>query len=277
MAEEEEDHALVADEEEVPTEYALMSKSSSSSDNEVYDDSFCFKSCRKNTKSLNTKISKLNEELSDCEIDLYNYKRGLSQVEARLVEFKENEIKFCEKIRVLERDIDLKDDKIEYLRNELEKVKKEKESVDFKIEKFENASKDLDTILGNQKLDKDKKGVGFNEYSAIPPPPAQIYSPLKKDLSWMGLPEFVDDTVNDYSRPTPSVDVSKAVSTSSHDNVVSKPVIKFVKETGCPSIFKDNNTENTRKPTVKYAEIYRNIPQSSNVRFNNFGPPIIED
>nr|GFB75545.1 hypothetical protein [Tanacetum cinerariifolium] len=37
MAEEDEaskNHALVADEEEVPTEYALMAKSSSSSDNE---------------------------------------------------------------------------------------------------------------------------------------------------------------------------------------------------------------------------------------------------
>ncbi|GJR98779.1 hypothetical protein Tco_0270953 [Tanacetum coccineum] len=38
----------------------------------------------KNTENLNNKIIKLNEELSDCETDLYNYKRGLSQVEARL-------------------------------------------------------------------------------------------------------------------------------------------------------------------------------------------------
>nr|GEU38251.1 hypothetical protein [Tanacetum cinerariifolium] len=38
------------------------------------------------------------------------------------------------------------------------------------------------------------------------PPPAQVYSPPKKDLSWTGLPEFVDDTVTDYSRPTPSID-----------------------------------------------------------------------
>nr|GEU74988.1 hypothetical protein [Tanacetum cinerariifolium] len=76
-------HALMADEEEVPTKYALMTKSSSSSNNEVYDDSFCSKSCRKNTENLNTKISKLNEELSDCETDLYDYKRGLSQFEAR--------------------------------------------------------------------------------------------------------------------------------------------------------------------------------------------------
>nr|GEX94416.1 hypothetical protein [Tanacetum cinerariifolium] len=64
MANEEENHALVADE-EAPTEFALMAKSSSSSKNEVFDDSFGSKSCRKNTDSLNTNITKLNEALSD--------------------------------------------------------------------------------------------------------------------------------------------------------------------------------------------------------------------
>ncbi|GKB33718.1 hypothetical protein Tco_0873119, partial [Tanacetum coccineum] len=136
MDEEDENYAFVADEEEVLTEYALMAKSSLSSDNEVYDDSFCSKSCRKNMENLNNKIIKLNEELSDCETDLYNYKRCLSQVEARLVEFKNNEIKFCERIRVLERDLELRDNKIGNLRNELEEAKKEKESIDFKIGKI---------------------------------------------------------------------------------------------------------------------------------------------
>ncbi|GKC13457.1 ribonuclease H-like domain-containing protein [Tanacetum coccineum] len=191
----------------------------------------------KNTENLNTKISKLNEELSDCETDLYNYNRALSQVEARLVEFKTNEIKLCERIRVLERDVEVRDNKIEYLRNELEEVKKEKESINLKFEKFENASKDLDSLLGSPRPDKDKKGLGFNEYTAVPPPPAQVYSPPKKDLSWMGLPEFVDDTVTDYTRPTPR---------RSSGNVMSKPMIKFVKETSCP-----NETECVRKSTVK--------------------------
>ncbi|GJR65511.1 hypothetical protein Tco_0011576 [Tanacetum coccineum] len=119
--------------------------------------------------------------------------------------------------------------------------------------------------------------------SYVPPPLTQVYSPPKKDLSWMGLPEFVDDTVTDYSRPTPSVDVSKDVSASSleqggsFDNVVSKPMIRFVKETGCPSVSKDNNTEKPTKPTVKYAEMYRNTSQSPKVMSSNFGPPIIED
>ncbi|GJT86373.1 ribonuclease H-like domain-containing protein [Tanacetum coccineum] len=189
MANEDENHTLVVND-VVPTEFDLMamSSSSSSSDNEVFDDSYCSKSCRRNTENLNTNISKLNEELSECETDLYNYKRALSQVKARLVEFKNNKIKFCERIRILERDVEVRDNKIEYLTNELEDVKKEKESINLKLEKFENASKDLDSLLGSQRPDKDKKGLGFNEYTAVPPPPAQVYSPPKKDLSWMGLP-----------------------------------------------------------------------------------------
>nr|GEY35639.1 hypothetical protein [Tanacetum cinerariifolium] len=76
MANEEENHALVADDEAL-TEFALMAKSSLSFENKVYDGSYCSKSCRKNTENLNTKISKLNEELSDCENNLYHYKLGL--------------------------------------------------------------------------------------------------------------------------------------------------------------------------------------------------------
>ncbi|GJX29966.1 hypothetical protein Tco_0238045 [Tanacetum coccineum] len=138
-------------------------------------------------------------------------------------------------------------------------------------------------LLGNQRLNKDKKSLGFNEYSVVPPPPAQVYSPPKKDLSWMGLPEFVDDTVTDYSRPTPSVDVLKDVSASSleqggsFDNVVSKPMIRFVKETGCPSVSKDNNTENPRKPTVKVMQRCTGTPHKSlkvRTKFPTVGPKV---
>ncbi|GJV96535.1 putative ribonuclease H-like domain-containing protein [Tanacetum coccineum] len=45
-----------------------------------------------------------------------------------------------------------------------------------------------------QKSGKDKKGVGFDEYRTVPPPPAQVYSSLMPDLSWTGLPEFADNT-----------------------------------------------------------------------------------
>nr|GEY82133.1 hypothetical protein [Tanacetum cinerariifolium] len=108
------------------------------------------------------------------------------------------------------------------------------------------------------------KGVGFNEYCAVLPPPAQVYSPLKKDLSWMGLPEFVDDTATDYTRPTPSIDVSKSV----------KHMIKFVKESGCPTATKVNNTKNARKSTVKYAEMYRNTSQSPRAKNKVWSPTV---
>nr|GEU35924.1 hypothetical protein [Tanacetum cinerariifolium] len=119
---------------------------------------------------------------------------------------KENEVKFCERIRVIERDVEIGDNKIDYLKNELEQVKKEKESLDNKLIGFGNALKDLDNILGSQRSDKNKEGL---RYSAVPPLPTQIYSPPKKDLSWTGLPEFVYDIVTDYCRPTPSIDASK--------------------------------------------------------------------
>nr|GFA99013.1 hypothetical protein [Tanacetum cinerariifolium] len=252
-----------------------MAKSSSSTYNEVYDDSYCSKSCRKNTENLNTKISKLNEELSDCEIDLYNYKRGLSQVEARLVEFKKMKLST---IRVLERDVKVRDNKIEYLKDRLEQIKKEKESLDNKLTGFENASKDLDNLLGSQRSDKNKEGLG---YTAVPPPPVQIYSPAKKDLSWTSFPEFVDDTVTDYRRPTTSIDASKCNKSEfqssnfsffehgeSTCSIMSKPMIKFVKEADCPRVIKINNIENARKSTMKYAKMYRNISKGPKVRVN---------
>nr|GEZ60884.1 ubiquitin hydrolase [Tanacetum cinerariifolium] len=239
--------ALLTDD-EAPKEFALMAKSSSSSENEVFDESFCSKSCRKNTDSLNTKISKLNEELSDSENTLYHYKLGLLQVKARLVEFKTQEIKFCEKIRGLEFDVESKNNKIEHLMNEPEKVKKEKDGLDSKLTGFEFASKDLDTLLGSQRSDKNKEG----------------------------LPEFADDTITDYSRPSPSIESNTSdlqnsnASISEHgelsDSIMSKPMIKFVKAFDSPIVIKTNKTETARKPPVKYAEMYRNTSKSPKVR-----------
>nr|GEV67584.1 hypothetical protein [Tanacetum cinerariifolium] len=165
-----------------------------------------WRSTLKNTDSLNTKITKLNEALSDSKTNLYHYKLGLSLVEARLVEFKTQEIKFCEKIRGLEFDVKVKNNKIKNLMNELE-----------------------------QRTDKNKEGLGYN----VVPPLAQVYSPSKKDMFWTGLPEFADDTITDYSRPSPSIESNSNdlqnsnSSVSEHgkssSSILSKPMIKFAK------------------------------------------------
>nr|GEZ38042.1 hypothetical protein [Tanacetum cinerariifolium] len=56
-----------------------------------------------------------------------------------------------------------------------------KKGPDSKLAGFQTASKDLDSLPESQRLDKNKEGLG---YSAVPPPPpAQIYSPPKKDMS----------------------------------------------------------------------------------------------
>nr|GFA72791.1 ribonuclease H-like domain-containing protein [Tanacetum cinerariifolium] len=75
MKNEEKDHALVADE-ETPTEFALIAKPSA--DSEVFDNSLCSKTYKKNTDSLNSKITELIDKLSDIKTTLYHYKLGLS-------------------------------------------------------------------------------------------------------------------------------------------------------------------------------------------------------
>nr|GEZ99238.1 hypothetical protein [Tanacetum cinerariifolium] len=245
MTNEEENHALVADE-EAPIEFALMAKSSY--ENKVFDNSLCSKSCKKNTDSLNTKITELSEKLSDTKTNLYHYKLGLSQVEARLVEFKTQEIKLCKKIRRLEFDLKNKNIKIENLLNELEQIKKEKEGLDRKLTGFESDSKDLDTLLGSQRSDKNKEGLGYR------------------------LPKFADDTITDYSRPSPSVesnsiDLQNSSSSvfengESSESIMSKLMIKFVKAADSPTVIKTNKVETVRKPSVKYAEMYRNTTKS---------------
>ncbi|GKE55251.1 hypothetical protein Tco_1494436, partial [Tanacetum coccineum] len=60
-----------------------------------------------------------------------------------------NEVLFSEEVAVLKREVACKDYEINVLKSEFEKVKQEKEGIEFKIEKFDNASKSLDKLLGN--------------------------------------------------------------------------------------------------------------------------------
>nr|GEV77269.1 uncharacterized mitochondrial protein AtMg00810-like [Tanacetum cinerariifolium] len=199
----------------------------SSSKNEVFDDSLCSKVCKKNTDSLNSKITDLSEKLGDSKTMLYHYKLGLSQVEARLVEFKNQEIKFHEKIRGLEFSVESKNNKIERLTKELDELKKDKEGLDTKL---------------------------------------------------IGLPEFADDTITDYTRPSPRIESnpndlqnnSSSISEigESTSSILSKHEIKFVKATDSPTVIKTNKDETVRKPFIKYAKLYRKTSKSSNVREN---------
>nr|GFA27746.1 ribonuclease H-like domain-containing protein [Tanacetum cinerariifolium] len=82
---------------------------------------------------------------------------------------------------------------------ENKEVKLEKDGLDGKLAGLLKASKNLDQV---------KEGVGYN---AVPPPATDLYLSPKKDISWTGLPEFVDDTVTDYSRPSTTIPSSEFV------------------------------------------------------------------
>nr|GEX46690.1 hypothetical protein [Tanacetum cinerariifolium] len=140
MANDEEDHALVAVE-EAPTEFALMANTSTES--KVFDNSLCSKDCKKNNDSLNSMITDLTDKLFDAKNMIYHYKLGLAKVESRLVEHKDREIKYCEKIRGLEFRTKSNNECIEILKKKLEILNKEKEGVDRKLAGFLTASKDL--------------------------------------------------------------------------------------------------------------------------------------
>ncbi|GJZ67319.1 hypothetical protein Tco_0630559 [Tanacetum coccineum] len=79
----------------------------------------------------------LDSKFNKSKFNLANYKRRLASVEEQLV---------C------------------YKKNELEKLKQEKESNQLKIENFDNASKSLDKLIGSQIPDKSRKGLGLEEF-----------------------------------------------------------------------------------------------------------------
>nr|GEZ74130.1 ubiquitin hydrolase [Tanacetum cinerariifolium] len=192
----------------------------------------------------------LSDKLFDANNMIYHYKLALAQVESRLVEYKEREVKYCEKIRTLEFHNESHNECIKILKKKLETLKEEKEG----------------------RSDKIKDGLG---YSAVPPPPAQLYLSPKKDLSWTDLPECVDDTITDYSRPSPTVECtsgddqnrnsSASENGESTDSILSKPVVKFVK---AAEMSTTNKVETVKKPSVRYAELYKKPSKKYTVRGN---------
>ncbi|GJV70900.1 ribonuclease H-like domain-containing protein [Tanacetum coccineum] len=91
----------------------------------------------------------LDSELNQTEFTATTYKRGLATVEEQLITYRKNEVLFSKEVAVLKREVACKDYEINMLKSEFEKIKQEKDGIEFKIEKFDKASKDLDKLLGN--------------------------------------------------------------------------------------------------------------------------------
>ncbi|GJY26957.1 ribonuclease H-like domain-containing protein [Tanacetum coccineum] len=262
--------------EEIPSDMALMAFS----DSKVHNDKTCSKTCLKSFETLKTQLDDLRIEFNKSEFNLATYKRGLASVEEQLVFYKKNEVLFCEQLAVLKRDISYKDSEISVLKSELEKLKQEKESNQLKIEKFDNASKSLDKLIGSQIPDKSRKGLGFVSYNVVPPPPTGLFSPPNLDLSNSGLEEFQQPEFEGYGPKTSksvSEDTSNEVRESPDASLVEELVSndKLEKKTVFPIVAKINfirsqQQEKLVRKLVKYAEMYRSqTPRGNQRNWNN--------
>ncbi|GJS66061.1 uncharacterized mitochondrial protein-like protein [Tanacetum coccineum] len=250
-------------EEQVQTNMALMAFS----DSKVYTDKTCSKICLKNYETLKKQYDDLLAKLHQTEFKATTYKRGLDIVEAQLVTYRKNEVLFGEEVVVLKREVGCKQYEINMLKTEFEKVKKEKDGIDFKIKKFKKALKDLDQLLGSQITDKSKKGLG---YSAVPPPHHLIYNrPNKLDFSYSGLDEFKEPEFKGYG-PKNSKQESNVVCENESDNSKENFDKSLVKEqvSHDKSSFVEGYGPNTSKSVSEV--------EPKKVRKND-GAPIIED
>ncbi|GKC09305.1 hypothetical protein Tco_1000915 [Tanacetum coccineum] len=243
------------------------------SDSEV---TTCSKLCLKNYETLKKKYDDLRIELNQSEFNLANYKRGLASMEERLVFYKKNEGMLCDQIVVLKRDASFNESEINALKIQIERLKKEKESNQFKIDNFENASKSLDKLIGSQISDNNRKGVGYN---AVAPPPTGLFAPPTIDLSSSGLEEFQQPEFEGYGlRANKSVCENSSNETkknsdaplieewvSNNEDEVESPVVVEKK-----TIVKPKQQEKPVRKTVRYAKMYRSKgPRGNQRNWNN--------
>nr|GEV90895.1 hypothetical protein [Tanacetum cinerariifolium] len=134
--------------EDEPANYALMAFSSSSSsfDNEVVS---CSKACTKAYAQLQSHYDKLTVDFRKSQFNVISYQTGLESVEARLLVYKQIESVFEEDKKLLNLEVQLRDNALVTIRQKLEKVEQERDDLKLKLEKFQTSSKNLTELLAS--------------------------------------------------------------------------------------------------------------------------------
>ncbi|GKF97949.1 hypothetical protein Tco_0293770 [Tanacetum coccineum] len=96
------------------------------------------------------------------------------------------------------------------------------------MDKFENASKSLDKLIGSQISDNSRKGIGFKSYNAVPPPPISLFAPPTIDLFNSGLEEFQQPEFEGYGPKA-----SKSAYENTSNEVKKTPDALLVEELLC--------------------------------------------
>ncbi|GJU91319.1 ribonuclease H-like domain-containing protein [Tanacetum coccineum] len=261
-----------SDQAEEGPNYALMAFSSSSPDSEVSNDSICSKSCLETVELLKSQNDQLLKDLKKSELMVLGYKTGLESVEEKLEVYKANESIYLQDIKGLKFEIHIGEITIRELRKKLEIVQKEKDGIQLNVDKFEHASKSLNKLIECQIVDNCKKGLGYENYNAVPPPYTGNFMPPTPDLSFTGLDEFVNEPVVENCKAMSSEEEPKVVRkyddapsieewvSDDEEEDVSQPKTK--KKTVRPSIVKkefvkSKQQEKTARKTVKQVEQHR--------------------
>ncbi|GJR26304.1 ribonuclease H-like domain-containing protein [Tanacetum coccineum] len=199
----------------------------------------------------------------------------------------ENEFVYLENFNGLKWDIQVGEITIRELRKKLEKIQKEKDSIQFNVDKFENASKSLNKIIECQIVDNCKKGLGYEKYNAVPPPYIGNFMPSTLDLSFTSLDEFVNEPVVENNKAMSSKEEPKVVRKNDDAPIIEEWVsdseeenvsqTKTEKKTVKPSIakiefVKPKQQEKTARKTVKQVEKHRqntHSPRGNQRNWNN--------
>ncbi|GJZ75278.1 hypothetical protein Tco_0639743 [Tanacetum coccineum] len=193
--------------------FALMAFSSSSPDSEVSNDSICLKSCLETVELLKYQNNQPLKDLKKSELMVLGYKTGLELVEEKVEVYKANESIYLQDIKGLNFEIHIGEITIRELRKKLDIVQKEKYGIQPNVDKFEHASKSLNKLIECQIVDNCKKGFGYENYNAVPPPYTGNFMPPTPDLSFTSLDKFVNE---------PIVENCKAMSSEKEPKVVRK-------------------------------------------------------
>nr|GEW92089.1 hypothetical protein [Tanacetum cinerariifolium] len=137
--------SLQADEE--PTNYALMTFTSSSSSSSDIEVAPCFKPCSKAYATLQSHYDKLTVDFRKSQFDVFSYKSRLESVEAGLVVYQQNENVFKEDIKLLKLNVMLRDNAIVELRKKFEKAEKERDELKQIFHDASNASEIISNVV----------------------------------------------------------------------------------------------------------------------------------
>ncbi|GJZ48262.1 ribonuclease H-like domain-containing protein, partial [Tanacetum coccineum] len=177
------------------------------------------------------------KDLRTTRISVVSYKTGLESVEARLLVFKKNESVYEEDIKLLKREIYLRDLDITELKRKLELATKEKDEI----------------------MENSKTGLGYN---VVPPPYTGNFMPPKSDLVYHSLDDFVD--VNKSVVEKPTVETNQPKTTRKENGT---PIIEdWVSNSDEENVPKVKTVETFNKPSFAKINFFKSIEQVKSPR-----------